>query len=238
MKIGVTAFLTEKSGNPGMIAAAAERAGFEWFWVAEHLVIPAAYTTYYPRSPDGKVPEFVCAPGRSVRRAGGGRAGDLAHPYRHQRLSAARTQSDRNRQSRRDARHVFGWPADAGHRVPVMVSRRSRDHGRRLQAPLASSARVRRGDARVVEQARGELRRARSSSSRRSGFFPKPVQKPYPPIFLGAHDPGPALKRVARWADGWMPGGLSPEKADRSVYRRSSGWRARTDATPSGSSSR
>jgi alkanesulfonate monooxygenase SsuD/methylene tetrahydromethanopterin reductase-like flavin-dependent oxidoreductase (luciferase family) len=46
MKIGLTAFLTEKSGNPGMIAAAAERAGFESFWVAEHLVIPAAYTTY------------------------------------------------------------------------------------------------------------------------------------------------------------------------------------------------
>src|SRR5579864_3088777 len=58
MKIGVTAFLTEKSGNPGAIAAAAERAGFESFWVAEHPVIPAAYTTYYPRSPDGKVPEF------------------------------------------------------------------------------------------------------------------------------------------------------------------------------------
>lgn len=58
MKIGVTAFLTVKSGNPGAIAAAAEHAGFESFWVAEHLVIPAAYTTYYPRSPDGKVPEF------------------------------------------------------------------------------------------------------------------------------------------------------------------------------------
>ena len=57
MKIGVTAFLTEKSGNPGAIAAAAEHAGFESFWVAEHLVIPAAYTTYYPRSRDGKVPE-------------------------------------------------------------------------------------------------------------------------------------------------------------------------------------
>src|SRR5258708_31275774 len=58
MKIGVTAFLTEKSGNPGAIAAAAQRAGFESFWVAEHLVIPAAYTTYYPPSSDGKVPEF------------------------------------------------------------------------------------------------------------------------------------------------------------------------------------
>ena len=58
MKIGVSAFLTEHSGEPGAIAQTAEHLGFESFWVAEHLVIPANYTTYYPRSPDGKVPEF------------------------------------------------------------------------------------------------------------------------------------------------------------------------------------
>jgi hypothetical protein len=39
------------------------------------------------------------------------------------------------------------------------------------------------------------------------------VQKPGPPILLGAHDPKYALKRVARYADGWCPGGLSAEKA-------------------------
>ncbi len=32
-------------------------------------------------------------------------------------------------------------------------------------------------------------------------------------ILLGAHDPKYALKRVARYADGWCPGGLSAEKA-------------------------
>lgn len=58
MKIGVSVFLTEQSGEPGAIAQTAEQLGFESLWVAEHLVIPAAYTTYYPRSPDGKVPEF------------------------------------------------------------------------------------------------------------------------------------------------------------------------------------
>ena len=42
---------------------------------------------------------------------------------------------------------------------------------------------------------------------------PKPVQKPGPPILLGAHDPRYALKRVARYADGWCPGGLSPGQA-------------------------
>jgi len=33
---------------------------------------------------------------------------------------------------------------------------------------------------------------------------PKPVQKPYPPILLGAHGPK-AIERVARTYDGWMP---------------------------------
>jgi alkanesulfonate monooxygenase SsuD/methylene tetrahydromethanopterin reductase-like flavin-dependent oxidoreductase (luciferase family) len=39
------------------------------------------------------------------------------------------------------------------------------------------------------------------------------VQKPGPPILLGAHDPKHAMRRVARYADGWCPGGLTPEKA-------------------------
>jgi alkanesulfonate monooxygenase SsuD/methylene tetrahydromethanopterin reductase-like flavin-dependent oxidoreductase (luciferase family) len=42
---------------------------------------------------------------------------------------------------------------------------------------------------------------------------PKPVQKPGPPVLLGAHDPKYAVKRVARYADGWCPGGLSVEQA-------------------------
>ncbi|MGA2412350.1 MAG: LLM class F420-dependent oxidoreductase, partial [Candidatus Binataceae bacterium] len=58
MKIGVLAFLTEQSGNPGAIAREAENLGFESFWAAEHLVLPVTYATYYPRSRDGKVPAF------------------------------------------------------------------------------------------------------------------------------------------------------------------------------------
>ncbi len=36
---------------------------------------------------------------------------------------------------------------------------------------------------------------------------PKPVQKPHPPIYLAAYTPG-AMKRVATFADGWMPVGI------------------------------
>jgi len=40
-------------------------------------------------------------------------------------------------------------------------------------------------------------------------FAPKPVQKPHPPIWVGGES-GPALRRTARYADGWYPIGTNP----------------------------
>ena len=42
-----------------------------------------------------------------------------------------------------------------------------------------------------------------------AGFEPKPVQKPHIPIWIGGHT-GPAIRRAAQLADGWMPIGLRP----------------------------
>jgi probable F420-dependent oxidoreductase len=42
-----------------------------------------------------------------------------------------------------------------------------------------------------------------------SGFMPKPVQKPHPPIWIGGHT-NPAIRRAAKYGDGWMPIGLRP----------------------------
>ena len=58
MKIGVSGFPTEQAGDPGAIAREAEHLGFESVWVADHVVIPVRYTTLYPCSADGTVPEF------------------------------------------------------------------------------------------------------------------------------------------------------------------------------------
>ena len=42
-----------------------------------------------------------------------------------------------------------------------------------------------------------------------SGFEPKPIQQPHPPIWIGGHT-WPALRRAAKYGDGWMPIGLRP----------------------------
>jgi probable F420-dependent oxidoreductase len=211
MKVGLAAFLTEHSGNPGAIAAAAERAGFESFWVAEHLVIPAHYMTYYPRSIDGKVPEFyahlvdpfvalaVAAQATSRIRLG---TSICLLPERNPIETAKVVATLDLYSSGRISLGVgAGWFPEEAAVMGVDFKRRWRHLRESVEA-------MRELWSKPEASYEGEIIRFPPVR-----LYPKPVQRPYPPILLGAHDPGPALRRVARWADGWMPGGLSPEKA-------------------------
>ena len=46
--------------------------------------------------------------------------------------------------------------------------------------------------------------------------FPRPVQKPHPPIVIGGHTP-PAFRRAVERADGWYGFALGPEDVARCV---------------------
>ena len=39
--------------------------------------------------------------------------------------------------------------------------------------------------------------------------YPKPVQKPHPPVILGGHAKN-VLQRIVRWGDGWLPNRADP----------------------------
>ena len=41
--------------------------------------------------------------------------------------------------------------------------------------------------------------------------FPKPAQKPHPPVILGGFAAN-VLQRIVAWGDGWLPNRITPEK--------------------------
>ena len=215
MKIGVSAFLTEHSGEPGAIAHTAENLGFESFWVAEHLVIPVAYTTYYPRSPDGKVPEFyahladpfialaAAAQATTTIKLG---TGICLLPERDTITTAkAIATLDMYSNGRMIIGAGAGWFPEEAEVMGVNFKKRWKHFRESVEA-------LRELWTKDESSYDGEFVKFPPVK-----LFPKPVQKPYPPILLGAHDPKYAVKRVAQYADGWCPGNLSPEQAKESI---------------------
>jgi probable F420-dependent oxidoreductase len=57
MKIGLQAFVTERTANPANIARKAESLGFDSMFVPEHPIIPVHHRTPYPMG-DGTIPEI------------------------------------------------------------------------------------------------------------------------------------------------------------------------------------
>src|SRR5919198_5967996 len=57
MKIGVFVFQTDDVLDPAVLAKKAEELGFESFWVPEHPIIPVQTSSPYPGSSDGSIPE-------------------------------------------------------------------------------------------------------------------------------------------------------------------------------------
>jgi probable F420-dependent oxidoreductase len=215
MKIGVSVFLTEHSGNPGEIAREAENCGFESMWVAEHIAIPTHYTTYYPRSADGKVPEFyahlvdpfvaLTAAAQTTKSIRLGTA--ICLLPQHDVITIAKTTATLDLYSQ--GRLIFGigagWFAEEAQLFGVQFNKR----WQHLRESVEALRELWSKDDASYE---GEFIKFPPIR-----IFPKPVQKAALPIWLGAHDPTYAPKRVARYADGWFPANLPPEKFKETI---------------------
>ena len=207
MKLGFGLPQTGPSGPEAITLAAkrAEELGYESLWVIDRFLYPEQPQSAYPASPDGSLPEnfkttldplhtltFVAA--HTSRIALG--TSVLIMGYRNPVLLAqSLTTIDVLSGGRLRVGLGQGWSKDEHDAAGVSMKDRAARGDEVIQVLKAMWA------ADPVEF------QGKFFQVPKSIVQPKPVQKPHPPIYLAAFTPG-AMKRVATFADGWMPGGL------------------------------
>ncbi len=193
----------------GEVARKAEALGYESVWLPEHLVVPLEMRSPYPYSADGKFPggaavalhdpfvalAYVAACTTRIKLG----TGVFVLPLRN---AVAVAKSVASLDVLSNGRFVFGvgvgWLADEFDAVGM---------------PFADRAARTREAIRLMRTLWSE--EAPSFSGRfhqvpPSGFSPKPVQQPGPPIILGGESAA-ALRRAAALGDGWIGVAHTPE---------------------------
>ena len=211
MKFAVSIFPTDKSISMRELAVAAEERGYESLWVAEHTHIPtsresawaggAELPEQYWHTLDPFVALTEAAVVTSRLRLGTG----VCLLIQHDPIVAAKAVASVDHVS--GGRVLFG--VGGGWNREEMA-----DHGTdfRLRWKVLRE-RVEAMKAIWTQEAaeyHGEMVDFGPMWS-----WPKPVQRPHPPVLLGGNGPN-TLKRVVSYADGWMPnrGEIEPRIAE------------------------
>jgi probable F420-dependent oxidoreductase len=208
MKFGISTFVTDEGIAPGALARAIEERGFDSLFIAEHTHIPLSRESPWPRG--GELPR------RYYR---------TLDPFVALTAAAAATE------------HLL-----LGTGVALVVERDPIITAKEIASlDLVSGGRVIFGvgvgwNREEMEnhgtdpRTRGELMNERIQAMIEMwtkdepefhgqyvdfdpiGIWPKPLQKPYPPIYVGGGSP--AFERIARLGDAWLANGLPPGKLE------------------------
>ena len=212
MEIGVNMSILSQSIDVAALAQKAESLGFESIWLPEHPVMPVNPASRYPGSPDGAIPEYMS---------------EMADPYIGLARASAVTQK---------LKLGTGISLIPG-RNPLVLAKEiaTLDYfsgGRFILGIgtgwLREETEIMGGDfdhrwsqAREAVLAMKELWTKDEAEFHGKYFnfppvkcFPKPAQKPHPPVLLGGFARN-VFKRVVTWGDGWMPNAVSPEQVKR-----------------------
>jgi probable F420-dependent oxidoreductase len=200
MKIGILMVFHETTARPGPFAAELERLGFESVWAPEHPVMPVNPQTPFPMG--GPIPDiyshmsdqFVClamaAANTKTLRLGTG----VTLVPEHNPLVHAKQVATLDHFS--GGRVLYGigagWLREESELLGVDFPRRWTQTAEYIAAMRELWSKP---------EASFEGRYVRFPAVR---SYPKPAQQPGPPVLLGSRDKN-ALKRVAKWGDGWCP---------------------------------
>ena len=209
MNVGISVPLPAYNVDVAFMARTAEQLGFESFWCAEHPFIPVHSTSRFPGSDDGVIPEsyshfidpFVAlarASGVTTRMKLG--TGIVLVPERHP-LLLAKEISTLDLFS--GGRFLFGIGA-GWLREETQIMGGDFDH--RWSQVRESVLAMKELWTKLEAEFHGKYYDFPPVKS-----YPKPTQKPHPPVILGGHAKT-VLERVVAWGDGWLPNRTTPEK--------------------------
>jgi probable F420-dependent oxidoreductase len=210
MKFAITAFLTDRSISPVDLAREVEARGFESLWIPEHSHIPTSLQTplggvkggpsppeHYKRTLDQLVSLAAMAAVTAKLRLGTG----ITLVAQRDPIWLAKEIATLDLIS--SGRVIFGigygWNKEemASHGVPY-------EHRRAIVAEKIAAMKA-------LWTEEEPSFHGRFVNFEPSWAWPKPVQKPHPPIILGAAAGPKTIGDIVSFADGWIPLGTRHE---------------------------
>ncbi len=206
MEIGIFMALSSQSIDVAELAQKAEAVGFESLWLPEHPIMPVHTHSRYHGSADGSIPEYMT---------------DMVDPYMALARASAVTQNIKlgtsitlipERNPLLLAKQISSLDLFSGGRFILGVG----------AGWLREETEIMGGDfdrrwtqTRESVQVMKELWTKEEAEFHGNYFdfppvkcYPKPAQKPHPPVLLGGSAKN-VFRRVVGWADGWLPAGPS-----------------------------
>jgi probable F420-dependent oxidoreductase len=204
MRLGVLSFNTEYSIRADELAVAAEERGFESVWFPEHTHIPASRESPFPAG--GDLPReyahmsdpfasaaAAAAVTKTIKLGTG-----ICLVIEHDPIVLAKTVATVDRIS--DGRFLFGvgagWNREEMEHHGTPFAKRWKVLEERVEAMKALW---------TQEEA---TYHGKYVNFDRVWSYPKPVQRPHPPIILGTFASKWGRQRVVEYGDGWIPVGV------------------------------
>jgi probable F420-dependent oxidoreductase len=214
MQIGTSVPLPAYTYDPAVIAKKAEDLGFDSIWYAEHPAVPVESDSPFPAT-GGEIPwtyshftdpYIALARASAVTRKIKLATGITLLPERNP-LMLAKEISVLDLHS--DGRFIFGigtgWLKEETELMGGNFARRWTQTREALDVMKGCWTQD-------ISEYHGEFFDFPPIRS-----FPKPMQKPYPPILIGGMAPK-VLERIVAHADGWLPNRITPQELE--VKRR------------------
>jgi probable F420-dependent oxidoreductase len=206
MKFGISTFVTDEGIAPGALARAIEERGFDSLFVAEHTHIPLSRKSPWPRG--GELPRryyrtldpfiTLTAAAAATERLLLGTG--VALVVERDPIITAKEVASLDLVS--GGRMIFGvgvgWNREEMENHGTDPRTRGKLMNERIRAMIEIWTKV-------APEFHGQY-----VNFDPIGIWPKPVQKPYPPIYVGGGSR--AFERIAQFGDAWLANGLSPDK--------------------------